>query len=298
MPFFSIIIPTYNRQALLAAALKSVFAQMFSDYEIVAVDDGSTDGTQGYLASLDGRVRVLAQTNRGPGSARNLGVHHAAGQYLVFLDSDDVLFPWTLESYRQVIEKTQRPAFIAGKPFRFHDQKQLKTVAGDVVRMLEFPDYLASGDQWRWWGASSFVMRKDAFDHAGGFTDAWINGEDADLALRLGEARGFVQITAPFTFGYRDHSISAMKNSERTLAGARYQIAAEKAGAYFGGPERALQRWLILTRHIRPVSIDCLRQGMRREAWELYRETFRWHVRLKNWKYLAGFPLKALSLSR
>jgi glycosyltransferase involved in cell wall biosynthesis len=93
---FSVIIPTYNRAALLCTALDSVFAQTFTDYEVIVVDDGSTDGTAAMVASYGGRVRYFQQQNKGPGAARNLGAQHATGEYLAFLDSDDLWFPWTL----------------------------------------------------------------------------------------------------------------------------------------------------------------------------------------------------------
>lgn len=292
---FSVIIPTYNRAALLREALESVFAQTFQDYEVIVVDDGSTDDTGNVVSSFENKVRFQRQSNQGPGAARNLGASHAAGDYLAFLDSDDLWFTWTLEIYRQVIQAGSNPAFLAGKPRQFHDREELKAVVGEVGQTADFPDYLASGDRWRWWGASSFVIRKDAFNAAGGFSNEWINGEDADLALRLGEARGFVQVTAPVTFGYREHTDSAMKNLDRTLAGVRHKIRAEKEGQYPGGSPRANQRWRILTRHIRPVSLECLHRRLRAEAWELYRATLTWHLSLGNWKYLAGFPLKAWS---
>ena len=294
MPFFSIIIPTYNRIELLLNALDSIFAQTLKDYEIIVVDDGSTDGTAALSASLSGRILFLTQSNRGPGPARNLGARQATGEYLAFLDSDDLYFPWTLEVYQQAVQQAQCPAFIVGKPCQFRELEELQKVSFEKAHTLEFSDYLASGDSWRWWGASSFVIRRDAFTSVGGFVDEWINGEDADLALRLGSAAGFVQITAPATFGYRDHAISAMKNLDRTLAGARHQILAEKRALYPGGQIRAPERHRILARHLRPVSLDCLGQGRRREAWELYWATFLWHVKLGNWKYLIGFPAKAL----
>lgn len=296
MSLFSLIIPTYNRAELLRVTLESVFAQTFADYEVIVVDDGSTDGTRSYLVSLGGRIQVFTQSNQGPGAARNLGASHAAGEYLAFLDSDDVFFPWTLETYGKVIEQWKRPAFIAGKPLRFQAEDELSAVVRDEMQMEAFPDYLASGDQWRWWGVSSFVIRRDAFKAVNGFAKEWINGEDADLALRLGETPGFIQVTAPVTFGYREHAVSAMKNLNRTLAGVRYALRAEQESAYPGGSRRARQRWTILTRHMRPVSLACLQQGMCREAWELYRTTFGWQVSLGHWKYVLGFPVKAWSI--
>jgi glycosyltransferase involved in cell wall biosynthesis len=69
MPKFSVIIPTYNRAALLREALESVFPQTFTDYEVIVVDDGSTDDTANFLSTLGGRVRILRQQNCGPGVA-------------------------------------------------------------------------------------------------------------------------------------------------------------------------------------------------------------------------------------
>jgi GT2 family glycosyltransferase len=295
MPFFSVIIPTYNRLELQAQALTSVWAQTFTDYEVIVIDDGSTDGTWEELKALGSRVHAMRQPNAGPGVARNLGAHHASGDYLAFLDSDDLWFPWTLEVYQQVIKRTGGPAFVAGKPCRFQNEFFLSSAREEAVECQRFTDYLASGEEWRWWSVSSFVVRCEVFLSVKGFTKEWVNGEDADLALRLGTAAGFVQITAPVTFAYREHAVSAMKDFSRTLAGCWIKIRAERAGAYPGGRLRRIDRHRILTRHLRPASLDCLRHGLYAEAWQLYLATLFWHVRLGRWKYLLGFPMRALA---
>ena len=289
---FSVIIPTYNRAALLRATLDSVLAQTFKDYEVLVVDDGSTDDTASIAADYGRNVCFLCQRNRGPGAARNLGARNATGQYLAFLDSDDLWFPWTLETYRQVIMKHREPAFLAGKPLQFHEDREWRAAIMGAAETRAFPDYLASSNDWPWWGASSFVVHRDAFLGAGGFTDEPVNGEDADLALRLGTLPGFVQITNPSTFAYREHEVSIMKNLPKTLKGIWLGVNAELAGKYPGGESRARERWQILTRQARPATFDCLRQGLRRDAWKLYLTLFRWHVILRRWKYLAGFPVK------
>jgi GT2 family glycosyltransferase len=295
MLLFSVVIPSFNRVALLGRALDSVFAQHFTDFEIIIIDDGSTDATRDYLHSLGSRIKVFHQSNRGPGSARNLGARHATGKYLAFLDSDDLWFPWTLEVYRDVSHRYREPAFLAGNPCIFSDKDELRKAVPSAARAKQFVDYFASGDQWRWWGASSFVIRRDAFAAVGGFADVWINGEDADLALRLGEAPGFVQITAPVTFAYREHAASATNDLGRTLAGARWKVRAERAGHYPGGRARATERRRILTRHTRPITLWCLRQGLRREAWGLYVSTFAWNLSLGRAKYIAAFPFLAVA---
>src|ERR1700751_565412 len=98
-PSFSIIIPTFNRAGLLQQALESVAQQTFRDFETLVVDDGSTDVTPQVAASFG--ARLLRQENRGPGAARNLGIQHARGNYIAFLDSDDQWLPWTLETYHR-----------------------------------------------------------------------------------------------------------------------------------------------------------------------------------------------------
>ena len=123
---FSVIIPTYNRLPLLQQALRSVWAHTFTDYEVVVVDDGSTDGTLAYLQSLGDRLRVLSQSNRGPGAARNLGLRSSNGEYIAFLDSDDLWFPWTLDIYAEIIRQGGEPSFIAGRPKRFATPEQLR----------------------------------------------------------------------------------------------------------------------------------------------------------------------------
>ena len=203
-------------------------------------------------------------------------------------------FPWTLDVYREAIERSGRPAFLAGKPHVFSDETDLGAVKPESPATEKFQDYLASGDEWRWWGVSSFVIRKDAFLDAGGFVEDRVNGEDADLALKLGVAAGFVQITAPATFAYRVHAANVKDDLGRTLAGIRHTLMSEKCERYPGGKARAKERREILTRHVRPVALECLRRGHQGEAWSFYCSTFAWHLSLRRLKYLFGFPFVAL----
>jgi hypothetical protein len=295
MPYFSVVIPTYNRARLLAECLASVFAQRVDDYEVLVVDDGSTDETEQVLSAYADRIRVWQQANRGPGAARNAACAHARGRYLAFLDSDDLWFPWTLETYRRAAREAGEPAFIAGKPSQFRSPEQLASVPESPLAAATFSDYYASGDEWRWYGASSFVIRTDAFRSVKGFTNEWINGEDADLAMRLGASPGFVQVVSPPTFGYREHDGSAISSTARTVAGAVHTVRAEQAGGYPGGAARARDRREILTRLLRPVMIAAARDGRRREAWALYRSTFFWHAQLGRWRFLAAFPFMAMA---
>lgn len=106
-PFFSVVIPVYNRAAELAAAIASVRAQSFQDFEIVVVDDGSRDNPRAVVDRLDNsRIRFIRQMNAGGGAARNTGIDHAQGAFVAFLDSDDVFLPRHLESMHALLNGT------------------------------------------------------------------------------------------------------------------------------------------------------------------------------------------------
>ncbi len=184
-----------------------------------------------------------------------------------------------------------RPAFVAGKPLVFDGDPPAPPRPAPLTTVA-FADYLASGDRWRWWGASSFVMRTDALRSVGGFTDEWVNAEDADAALRMGTAGPFVQVTDPPTFAWRRHAGSAMSDTAKTVAGVRRLIDQETAGRYPGGPGRARDRRRIITTYARPLSLDVLAADPA-AGWDLYRRTLSWHASLGRWRYLAGFPARA-----
>jgi glycosyltransferase involved in cell wall biosynthesis len=97
-PFVSIILPVYNREAFVARAIDSALAQSYPHFELIVIDDGSTDGTARVLESFGERIRVIEQAHAGAYAARNRGLRHARGELIAFADSDDVWFPDRLES--------------------------------------------------------------------------------------------------------------------------------------------------------------------------------------------------------
>jgi glycosyltransferase involved in cell wall biosynthesis len=290
-PMFSVVIPTFNRARLLEQTLNSVFAQRFTSYELIVVDDGSTDSTVQLLRSLEPRLTFLTQPNRGPASARNLGASQARGIYLAFLDSDDVWFSWTLEVYARILRETANPSFLAGRPYRFRTGVAPDVAETHNLRWKSFTDYLASGDEWRWYGASSFVLARSQFRDIGGFSPQFRAAEDPDLCLRLGIAPGFVQVTAPATFGYREHAEHVSSGARYAVEGALNLVNAELIGAYPGGKERRRERWRILTRHVRPAAIAAIRGGLIKCALTLYGNTFVWQLAVGAWRFVFGFPL-------
>jgi glycosyltransferase involved in cell wall biosynthesis len=113
-PFFSVVIPVYNRATLLRTALQSVLAQTDQDFEVIVVDDGSSDDPVRTVKDLaDSRVTILKQENRGGASARNAGVDIARGQFVAFLDSDDRFLPGHLARMRLMLGDTKNTAAYA-----------------------------------------------------------------------------------------------------------------------------------------------------------------------------------------
>ena len=105
---FSVIIPVYNVEKELPICLKSVFSQSFSDYEVIAVDDGSTDNSLAILEKYAAEyksLKVIHQDNKGLGGARNTGINNASGDYLVLVDSDDYIDHHTLNAFHQYLQK-------------------------------------------------------------------------------------------------------------------------------------------------------------------------------------------------
>jgi glycosyltransferase involved in cell wall biosynthesis len=295
MSLFSVIIPTYNRASLIAETLDSVFAQTFSDYEVIVVDDGSTDDTTQVLEAYVDRVRLLRQaTNKGPGAARNLGAAAAQGRYLAFLDSDDLWFPWTLQTYEQVITRKGYPALIVGQTVRFDSTESLQQYTACEVRSDSYSDFLEASQRSIFFGSYGCTCR-DNFLKAGAFEEHIRVFEDQDLGLRLGTLPGFVKIRKPITVGYRNTKESLTTISEEVFKGLNLMISRELTNAYPGGKQRKWQRRNYISFSIRSASVGFLKQRKLREAWLLYRRRVMWQLRLCRLRYVIGFPVMLLA---
>jgi glycosyltransferase involved in cell wall biosynthesis len=289
MPLFSVIIPTYNRAELLCQSLNSVFAQTFTDFEVIVVDDGSTDNTATSIKYYPNHVHFLRQANKGPGAARNLGIQNAQGEYVAFIDSDDIWFPWTLELYRQAITQASTISFVAGQAVKFNELGELQTIKYSQPSIALFPDYLSTYRRPIWIGTCAVAIHRKAFKDVGGFAGLNINAEDSDLWLKLGTSMGFAWITDPPMFGYRHTPRSAVSNSHRTYSGIKHIIATENAGKYPGGENRCRERVTFITLHSRPASLSLIYGKEFRKAQDLYWASLRWNLLLGRWKYLIGF---------
>lgn len=293
MPLFSIVVPTYNRLELLKSTLLSIAAQTFSDYEVIVVDDGSQDDVASIVARFGPQYRLVRQPNRGPGQARNCGIRHATGRYVAFLDSDDLWCPWSSETYARAIRQHHEPAFLAGIPKIFYDERELQGMTQGPFRTEAFPDYYHAQGPRRWCSTSSLVVRRDVLLAVHGFARYRMNGEDSDLTMRLGAAEGFVHVASPVTFAYREHPQHISANVALLHRGAQYMVRRELRGRYPGGAARRAERIAMLA----PQVAYCLKRCAYARpwlGWSLFARTFGWQLRRRDWETIFLYPVRCL----
>ncbi|WP_025321592.1 glycosyltransferase family 2 protein [Deferrisoma camini] len=184
MPRVSVVIPTRDRLGLVDEAVASVLAQTFPDLELVVVDDGSTDGTAEHLARRfpDPRLRVVVQENRGASAARNRGAAETSGEWLAFLDSDDLWRPEKLE--RQLAALDAHPEVPAAyteevwyRRGRWANPRKIHAKHSGWIFERCLPLCIIS--------PSSVILRRGVFEELGGFDESLPACEDYDLWLRL-----------------------------------------------------------------------------------------------------------------
>jgi len=216
----SVIIPTFNRAAFLREAIDSVLAQSEKDFELIVVDDGSTDHTRELVAEYGDRIRYFFQTNAGAAAARNLGIRNANGQLLTFLDSDDLWFPQKLA--RQIEWMAAHPKIMLCYTDEIWirrgvrvNQKKIHAKTGGWIYPLCLPRCLIS--------PSSVFMRHELFEIVGLFDEQLPICEDYDLWLRVAAKFEIGFIPAPLIVKRGGHPDQL---SQREWGIDRYRITA------------------------------------------------------------------------
>jgi glycosyltransferase involved in cell wall biosynthesis len=217
---FSVVIPLYNKAPHIESAVQSVLDQTFADFEVIVIDDGSTDGGGELVKAMrDARVRVVAQPNAGVSMARNLGISIAAGEWVAFLDADDWHHPRHLESLVQAQELYPSAEMVSTT---YHNVPhcdgawppmwKVPDVPGEIELILDFPS--------RWTEAQTInsstvaVRTSRLLEMQPCFAPGESHGEDIDLWFRIGERWPVALVHSPLV-AYRislDDSLST-KNS-------------------------------------------------------------------------------------
>lgn len=244
MTTVSVVTPTYNRARFLPEAVNSVLAQTYTDLELIIVDDGSVDDTRNVLEPFlaDGRVRYFYQENQGQSYARNLALEIAAGDFIAFLDSDDLWAPDKLEKQLAVLQKEPEVDIVHGDEAMIDEHgavislENMKRYSGRITRRLLADNSVS---------ITTALVRRRCFDEMGGFDTSVGVADDYELWLRF---------SARYCFHYQPDIVA----SYRVMAD---QISSDKRRR-FAANERIIREFLV--RYGEVLSPGELRWGVAR----------------------------------
>ena len=182
-PVFSVVIATFNRADLLLRAVTSVLRQEFRDFELIVIDDGSTDHTARVIQGMaDPRVVYVSQQNKGRSAARNRGARMARGNLLTFLDSDDEVMTSWLGSFREVLGDERASVVCCGARIRI-DRPHLRSHS-EMLRLPKSLEPLFTGISGLFL-TGTFALKTSLFLQLGGYEESLAFSENTDLSLRL-----------------------------------------------------------------------------------------------------------------
>jgi glycosyltransferase involved in cell wall biosynthesis len=236
-PVVSIVIPCYNQAHYLSDALHSVLGQTFTDWDVIIVNDGSTDNTAEIVSQFtDPRIRYIYQENQGLGGARNSGIQAAQGEMIALLDSDDVWEPKYLEEMLDRLNGYSEAAAVYCGIQHINSRGQpLGKPSVKNVRPEAFHQTIIYEGNWLIPGA--VIFRKKLADEVGLFDESLLGVEDTDLWLRLSDRHVFVGLPKALV-RYRLHDTNMSKDPQHMVTGHRRLV--EKR---YGPPEGDVLAW-------------------------------------------------------
>ena len=240
MPRVSVIIPAYNAAATIAGTIDSVVGQSFHDFEIICVDDGSTDGTLAIIRQYADGVRLIEQANSGPAAARNNGARHSSGEYLAFLDADDVWTPQFLDRGVAALDADRSLSLV----YCNCALADSEGVALDTSIVGKGFDHAPSLNELltQLWPImpSAAIVRRTAYDACGGYRDALKGAsfrfEDVDFWIKMREQGPFGYIDEPlitWRFAWFPKQLKRLPDYSKGVA--RFRGVSAGALRRFGG---------------------------------------------------------------
>lgn len=225
-PLVSAVIPVHNCERFVAAAIESVLGQTHRPLECIVVNDGSTDGTADVLGAFGARIMCLTTPRRGVGAARNAGAAAARGEYLAFLDADDLWEPAKIERQLELFAERGELGLVYSGLSSIDEHGRALGASrapepGAVLRntLLNEPPFVSL--------AQTGVIPRWAFVSSGGFDEAMVNSEDSDLTWRLAARFPIGAVPAPLA-SYRRHQdqkhldLGGFEAGSRTLLGKAF----------------------------------------------------------------------------
>lgn len=212
MPKVSIIIPTYNREEYICETVQSVLNQSYKDIEIVVVDDGSKDNTLQKLGKFERSIKIITQKNSERAISRNHGAKVTSGEYLSFLDSDDLWERDKLKKQIEILDNNKDFILVYGKCLRVNQarqeikskNRQLQGYSGNVFENLLMRNFITSPTP---------LIRREYFNKTNGFESRYIPYEDWEFWIRFSMLGKFYFLPVPLAY-YRIHPQQSVKLAE------------------------------------------------------------------------------------
>jgi glycosyltransferase involved in cell wall biosynthesis len=294
-PKISVIIPTYNREKVLPRAVKSALNQTFKDFEILVVDDGSTDNTQEVVEDLqkkDERIKYFRYTpNQGGNVARNLGIKKSQGDYIAFLDSDDEWLPESLEERIKFFDTlSDEYGLVYCQSIKKILKKEQVVPKRGIKENESIVEYLFEGE-----GnlqTSSIIVRKNILEKDGLFFDEELKRhQDWDFVIRLRKYAEFYFLKKPLTVWHAEDAYKKLTKKFDESSSLRF---IEKHQKDFNDHPKALAefQWNLATK--------CLRSGRLKKGRELLKESNKNNSNIKKsllyyFSFLGKTGIKALT---
>ncbi len=282
MPFASVIIPTYNRVELLKQTVESVRAQTFRDFEIIVVNDGSTDGSKEWLA-LQYDVLALNQRNCGIAASRNHGAAVCSGDWFAFLDHDDLWTRRKLEIQTEFIKNNPDVALVAAKHVRLgktaHSKSTGNWISGDLFLKAYSESFIHT---------SSVMIRRDIFKEIGGFPTEYRFADEFDVWLKIAKN---------YSIAYIDQPLVSIRLYEANTSHDRIGVRTDTYKILMShyDPERIPKKVFLKTLSDHDISFGraYLNSGDLQGALEWFRKSVqRTPLRMRSWRYYLRYLLK------
>lgn len=278
MPKVSILTPAYNSAKYLPETIESVLAQTFQDFEMIIVDDGSTDNTkevvEAYVKNYPGKIRYIYQQNAGPAAARNTAIKNSTGEYLALLDSDDLWFPNRLEEGVKILDTHPEVGLVHSRTKRVIGDiemggsvRQTKYLSGMIYTNLILRKAHIS--------CLTALFRRKCIEDVGIFDEAreCIGVEDRELWLRISKKYPVYFIDKDLGI-YRIIASGISRNQKRMLEGRQYNL-----NKHCPGLKNLPLRHFALARTYKELADEYLEIQNFCEAKKWYKEA------IKNWPF-------------
>lgn len=247
MPRFSVVIAVFNKENYIAETLKSVLTQTFTDFEVVILNDGSTDNSEAEILKFtDPRIRYFSEENQGAGAARNFVIKEAKNDFIALLDADDIWLPFYLEEQNKLITKFPNESIFA-TAIAIEKKGTIHSSQYSIISLLQneihLVDFFSASSLNSILTSSSTVIHRKVFSKIGYYDPSIKSGQDTDLWIRMG---------LEYSVVFLNKSCAVYKYALSSLSNSKLKVSQKASFDKFESYEKdnpALKKFLDLNRY-------------------------------------------------